>query len=191
MLDSWGAFDTTIKLSNQALTAVKTARFKKLSDQLDENFFKFDRDWRTYKADTILKTCKTEEAFNEQKEDEGTEVSAPAFHHNDSWADNQMTRYSDILDKLQEGLEALQVQPVEEKPAQANVDLLVMVVKSELATLEGDIKRLEGDIQLLDDYSILLFTKSMYDAQIQNFFSRLTVGLLEKSNDILATSDEK
>ena len=190
MLDSWGAFDTTIKLSNQALTAVKTARFKKLSDQLDENFFKFDRDWRTYKADTILKTCKTEEAFNEQKEDEGTEVSAPAFHHNDSWADNQMTRYSDILDKLQEGLEALQVQPVEEKPAQANVDLLVMVVKSELATLEGDIKRLEGDIQLLDDYSILLFTKSMYDAQIQNFFSRLTVGLLEKSNDILATSDE-
>ena len=190
MLDSWGSFDTAVKLGNQALSSAKTSRFKNLSQLVHENYFKFDRDWRTYKADTILKACKTEEAFNEQKEDEETELSVPVFQYNDSWADTQMTRYSDILDKLQEGLEAVQVQPVEEKPVQANVDLLVMVVKSELAALEGDIKRLEGDIQQLDDSSIPLFTKSMYDAQIQSFSSRLTEGLLEKSNDILAASDE-
>ena len=83
MLDSWGSFDTSVKLSNQALSSVKTSRFKNLSQLVHENYFKFDRDWRTYKAETILKVCKTEDAFNEQKEDEETELSVPVFQHND------------------------------------------------------------------------------------------------------------
>ena len=67
MMDSWGAFDTAIQLSNQALADGKAARFKNLSELVHETFFKFNRDWRNYKADTIKKTAKTEEAFNEER----------------------------------------------------------------------------------------------------------------------------
>ena len=64
MLDSWGAFDTAIKLSTLALIGKKTARYKNLSQLVHENFFKFDKDWRVFKADTIQKVTKTEEGFN-------------------------------------------------------------------------------------------------------------------------------
>ena len=189
MLDSWGAFETAIKLSTQALSGGKIARYKNLSQLVHENFFKFDKDWRNYKVDTIQKVCKTEEAFNEQKVDEESGNNVPEFYHNDSWARVQMSTYSDIMDQLQEGF-AAQQQESEEENSHANVDLLVMVVKSEFSALETDIKRLTGDIQQLVDCSILLFTKSIYDVQIHNFCSRLTEGLMEKANDILAASEE-
>lgn len=62
MIDSWGVFHTAIQLSNQALADGKVSRYKNLSEPVHENFFKFDRDWRNYKTDTIKKTAKTEEA---------------------------------------------------------------------------------------------------------------------------------
>ena len=179
MMDSWGAFDTAIRLSNQALTAGKTARYRNLSQLVHENFFKFDKDWRTYKTDIIQKTCKTEEAFNEQKVDEETGDNVSMVFHNDSWAEVQMTRYSDILDKLQEGLSVVE-QAAEDKSTLANVELLVVIVKAEFSALEIDIRRLSGDIQQLEDCSIPLFTKSIYDVQIQSYCSRLTEGLMEK-----------
>jgi hypothetical protein len=102
MLDSWGAFDTAVKLSEKALTEGKTSRFKNLRQLVHDNYFKFDKDWRNYKADTIQKTCETEVAFNEQKTDEDTGITVPVFYYNDSWADVQMTTYSDVIDKLEE-----------------------------------------------------------------------------------------
>ena len=189
MMDSWGAFDTAIRLSNQALTAGKTARYRNLSQLVHENFFKFDKDWRTFKADIIQKTCKTEEAFNEQKVDEESGDNVPVVFHNDSWAEVQMTRYSDILDKLQEGLSVVE-QAAEDKSTLANVELLVVIVKAEFSALEIDIRRLSGDIQQLEDCSIPLFTKSIYDVQIQSYCSRMTEGLMEKANDILTSKEE-
>ena len=67
------------------------------------------KEWRTYKADTILKVCKTEDAFREQKGDDEAGDLVPEYLYKDIWSDYQMSRYSDILDKLQEVLEAKQV----------------------------------------------------------------------------------
>ena len=84
MIDSWGVFDTAIQLSNQALADGKVSRYKNLSELVHENFFKFDRDWRNYKTDTIKKTAKTEEAFNEERLE--SEERVKEFPYNDSWS---------------------------------------------------------------------------------------------------------
>ena len=131
MLDSWGAFDTAIQLSTQALAGGKTSRYKSLSQLVHENFFKFNKDWRIYKADTIQKTCKTELAFNEEKEDEDSGETIQVYPYNDFWADCQMTKYSDTMDKLEEVVSDSLVQAVEVKSDHANVELLVMIVKAE------------------------------------------------------------
>ena len=55
-----------------------------LSELVHENFFKFDRDWRNYKTDTIKKTAKTEEAFNEERLE--SEERVKEFPYNDSWS---------------------------------------------------------------------------------------------------------
>ena len=101
MLDSWGVFDTAIQLSNQAIEEGKVSRFKNLSELVHENFFKFNKDWRNYKADTIKKTTKTEEAFNAESV-EGEE-RVKNFPYNDSWAKEQMRVYSDTMEKLETG----------------------------------------------------------------------------------------
>ena len=44
MLDSWGAFDTAIKLSNKAIEGGKVSRFKNLSELVNKNYFKFDKE---------------------------------------------------------------------------------------------------------------------------------------------------
>ena len=189
MLDSWGAFDTAIKLSTQALAGKKPARFKNLSQLVHENFFKFDKDWRSYKADTIQKVAKTEEAFNEEKEDETSGESVASFPHNDSWADLQMTRYSDILERLEEGLGAAQ-ESKEEKKVYGDVDILVVILKAEFAALERDIERLQTDVEQLEDCTIPVLTKSIYDVQIQNLTSRMNEGLMEKINDIVVCGED-
>ena len=58
MLDSWRSFDTAIKLSTQALAANKVKKYKNLSQLVHENFFKYDKDYWNYKADTIEKSAK-------------------------------------------------------------------------------------------------------------------------------------
>ena len=189
MLDSWGAFDTAIKLSTLALIGKKTARYKNLSQLVHENFFKFDKDWRVFKADTIQKVTKTEEGFNEVKVDIETGDSVPSFPQNDSWAEHQMTRYSDTLERLEEGLGAVQ-ESKEEKKVHGNVDLLVVIVKAEFTALEKDIERLRTDVEGLEDYTIPVLTKSIYDVQIQNLTSRMTEGLMEKINDIVVCGED-
>ena len=45
MVNSWGAFDTAVKLSEQALAANKIKKYANLKQLVHENFFKFDRDF--------------------------------------------------------------------------------------------------------------------------------------------------
>ena len=61
MLDSWKAFDTAIKLSEQALATNEFKKYSILSQLVHENFFKFDKDYRNYKAETIEESGKLEE----------------------------------------------------------------------------------------------------------------------------------
>ena len=99
MLDSWGAFNEAIQLSNDAIEDGKVTKFKNLSELVHENYFKFNKDWRNYKADTIKKTAKTEEAFNAESLEGGEMVKD--FPYNDSWAKEQRKVYSDTMEKLQ------------------------------------------------------------------------------------------
>ena len=82
-LDSWGAFDTSIQLSEQALAANKIKKYQNLKELIHENYFKFDRDYRNYKADTIEKTAKTEEVFNGTSvDDQSRETICNCKHDN-------------------------------------------------------------------------------------------------------------
>ena len=44
MMDSWGAFDTSVKLSENALAASKAKKYHSLTQLVHENYFKFDKD---------------------------------------------------------------------------------------------------------------------------------------------------
>ena len=63
MLDSWGAFDTAIKLSNKVIEEGKVNMFKYLSKLVTVNYFEFNKDWRNYKADIIKEIAKTEDRY--------------------------------------------------------------------------------------------------------------------------------
>ena len=106
MLDSWGAFDTAIKLSEQALAQNKVKKFSNLSQLVHENFFKYDKDYRNYKSDTIEKSAGSENMFNGTTVDDHTGENVPNFPYNDAWANNQMSRYSDTMEKLEDGIES-------------------------------------------------------------------------------------
>ena len=186
MMDSWGAFDTAIQLSNKALADGKAARFKNLSELVHETFFKFNRDWRNYKADTIKKTAKTEEAFYEERL-EGEE-KVKEFPYNDSWSKEQMKVYSDTMEKLENG--DIQEKAVEATSEKADIELLVMCSKSELQNLETEISAAEATILNLEDSSISIFSKTLYDAQITELSSRLHDGLVVKTNKVLVAPVE-
>ena len=64
MLYSWKAFDTAIKLPEEALYANEFKKYSNLSQLVHKLFFKFDKDWRNYRADTIEETSTSEEIFN-------------------------------------------------------------------------------------------------------------------------------
>ena len=59
MMDSWGAFDTSVKLSEKALASNKTKKYEGLKQLVHKNYFKFDKDFRNYKSDIIEHYRKT------------------------------------------------------------------------------------------------------------------------------------
>jgi hypothetical protein len=146
MMKSWKHFDTSVKLCKQAHTAGKIARFKNLLEVLQTNFYKFEEDFEFYKDDIIKKTCKTVEAFNGMVTEEG--IVKPSFTNNDAWSDEQMTRYVDTRDLLQDMLDDAVAGSVETKvTAKENVDLLVEDFKTECAIVESSIAKLKDEIE--------------------------------------------
>merc|ERR1712082_455112 len=188
MLDSWGAFDTSIQLSNQAIEEGKVNMFKYLSKLVTVNFFEFDKDWRNYKADTIKKTAKTKEAFNAESL-EGEE-RVKDFPYNDSWAKEQRKVYSDTMEKL----ETVDIQGPKGAGAavsdRLDEELLVMCFKLVVQNLETEIGAVETSIYNLEDSSISMFSKTLYDTQIAELSSRLQEGLVIKTNKVLVAPEE-
>ena len=147
-MDSWGAFDTSVKLSDNALAANKVKKYQNLTQLIHENFFKFDKDYRNYKTDIIEKNAKTEEIFNGTHTDEQSGEDVFNFQYNDSWASIQMTRYSDTMEKLEDGLEASQSQiNVGNKSiSKGSFDVLLTVANAEFVAIETKVKKLQTDI---------------------------------------------
>ena len=106
MQKSWKDFETSLKLCKQAHGAGKVARYRNLVDTLQSTFYKFDGDFWVYKEDTIKKTCRTEEAFNAVNLEDGEEVAA--FFYNDTWADQQLAKFVEARDVLEDALDSLQ-----------------------------------------------------------------------------------
>ena len=100
MMDIWGAFDTSVKLSEQALASNKTKKYKGLKQLVHENYFKFDKDFRNYKADIIEKQARTEANFNGSSIDEQTGESSVNYQHNDQWAAEQMVISRQPIDEI-------------------------------------------------------------------------------------------
>ena len=143
MLDSWGAFDTAIKLSEQALASNKFKKFSNLSQLVHENFFKYDKDYRNYKSDTIEKSANTEDMFNGTTFDENKGENVPNFCYNDAWADKQMSRYSDIMERLDDGIEANSSSQCSNQSRKfGNINLLISVAKADFASIENTVKKL-------------------------------------------------
>ena len=70
MLESWGAFDMAIKLSEQALSANKYEHFSNMSLLVHEKFFNFDKEYRNYKVNKKEKSAKSEETFSDEQREE-------------------------------------------------------------------------------------------------------------------------
>ena len=193
MIDSWGAFDTSVKLAETALSANKIKKYQNFTQLVHENYFKFDREYRTYKNDMIEKNAKTEDIFNGTSIDEQTGEEIVNYKYNDSWAALQMTRYSDTMEKLEDGLEASQSQiNVDNKSvSRGSVDLILAVADAEFTAIETKVKKLQNDISNFADGSLTLVSKSVYDAQIENMTHRLTVGLMEKVDAFMSSDTDE
>ena len=155
MMDSWGAFDTAVKLAENALASNKIKKFASLKQLVHENYFKFDKDFRNYKADVIEKQAKTEANFNGSSVEEQTGENIANYQYNDAWAVIQMGRYSDTTENLDDGLESTQSN-VLNKYGQSSTTLLITVANAEFASLENLIKKLKDNIEGLADLSIFV-----------------------------------
>ena len=65
MIDSWCAFDNSIKLSENALKGNKVENYSNLKKLVHQNFFNFDKDFRNYKAVTIENAANSERIFHD------------------------------------------------------------------------------------------------------------------------------
>ena len=185
MMDSWGAFDTSVKLAEQALALNKTKKYEGLKQLVHENYFKFDKDFRNYKSDIIEKQARTEANFNGSSVDEQTGESLVNYQHNDQWAIEQMGRYSDTMENLDDGIESVQINVAATKSSQSSINLLATVANAEFTSIENSVKKLQGNIQAISESSITMVSKSVFDAQIENLSYRLTLVLMEKVNAVL------
>ena len=79
---------------------------------------------------------------------------------------------------------------VESRSEKADIELLVMCFKSELQNLETEITTVENTILSLEDSSISIFSKSLYDNQIMELSTRLTDSLVVKTNKVLVAPEE-
>ena len=188
MMKSWKHFDTSVKLCKQAHTAGKIARFKNLLDTLQTTFYKFEEDYEFYKDDTIKKTCKTLEAFNETVLEEG--VEKPAFANNDAWSDEQMTRYVDTRDLLEDMLDDAAAGSVETKvTAKENVDLLVEDFKAECAVVESSIAKLKDEIEGHIDQRMAVNAVISYENIILKMKAKITDEIKGKVSTKLALTE--
>ena len=165
MQKSWRNFECSLKLCKQANDTGKVARFRNLLDTLQTTYYKFDEDFWLYKEDTIKRICKTEIAFNAMSQEEGEQV--PAFPYNDSWADQQMVRFVDVRDLLEDALDIVQANKQTgvsvPEPKVTNVNLLVGDLKAEFSKTEASIIKLKTEIEGHTDNEIPISTAMSYE----------------------------
>ena len=183
MLKSWGSFDTTVKLCLQAHSTKNINRFTKLLDTLENTYYKFDEDWRSYKEYVIKNTCETEEAFNKKSIVEGVET--PDFVKNDEWSDSQMQRYISTSDLLHEILDKQSAAP--SQGLIVDSDFAIKDVEAEIETLESCIGKLKLDIEQYNDHEMPNQVVLSYENLIGNYHKKIDNDIRQKA---LATESQ-
>ena len=163
MLKSWGSFDTTVKLCLQAHSTKNVNRFTKLLDTLENTYYKFDEDWRSYKEYVIKNTCQTEEAFNKKSIEEGVET--PDFVKNDEWSDSQMQRYISTSDLLHEMMDKLS----SAAPSQG----LKVDSDFNIKDVEACIGKLKLDIEQYNDHEMPNQVVLSYENLVGNYHKKI------------------
>ena len=191
MQKSWRNFECSLKLCKQANDTGKVARFRNLLDTLQTTYYKFDEDFWLYKEDTIKRICKTEIAFNAMSQEEGEQV--PAFPYNDSWADQQMVRFVDVRDLLEDALDMVQANKQTgvsvPEPKVTNVNLLVGDLKAEFSKTEASIIKLKTEIEGHTDNEIPISTAMSYEMIISKLQNKIDQELKEKVSCKVALSE--
>ena len=139
MLKHKVAFETHAKLAKSALKSDKSTAKKLLNMviEMKSAYFMLVESFHFYKADVIERECKTETEFN-GKEENGSD----SFPHNDTWSDEQMTRYIEITEALEEKIEELgkvEAIPAPENVVEEKFDYLSTEIESEKAYLKQSI----------------------------------------------------
>ena len=164
MLESWGSFDTTVKLLINAQKKNQTRRYKALIDSIDTAFFKFDKDFRVYKAEVIKKECKTLEAFNATITDEGATI--PAYPYNDEWMDNELTRYMDNKDLLQDELDLLDDNAeasAKKNSSTVDIEFAIEEIKVEFDSIKSAVTKLAEEISGFEESTMLPSVAQSYN----------------------------
>ena len=174
LIKSWGAFDTTYKLCKNAIEKNSSRRFSGLLETLEKTYYDFDADWRLYKEDTIKKTCKSEEAFNATEEIEG--VTVAAFKFNDSWSGEQLLRYADIRDTLEDSLDQVTAASgvdgssvPQAGSSSFDADFATDEIKSDMQSIKSSIVKLKTEIEGYEDETM----PSTINKGYENLLSKL------------------
>ena len=173
MLKSWKSFDTSVKLAKQAHNAGKTARFRGLLNTLETCYYKFEEDFEFYKQDAIEK-CGTVDAFNSTVEKDG--VNAPLYSKNDSWAEQEMVRYVEVRDLLEDILDQGTVNVSENAVSvKENVNLAVEMFKTECTAVRSSTEKLKAEIEAYEDKMMPQTIVASFESIIDKIKNKIAV----------------
>ena len=189
MAKSHRIFTSTVKLCKDAFTGKKVAKYKKMLNDLETTFFKFDEDFAMFKKHTIK--TQTEEAFNNITVED--DVSTPDFPNNDAWADEQFALYVMTRDMLEDVLEAspAEASNVDEKgdiASGVDVNMVVEDIKASFVIIKTNITNLQTEIDGLTDQELTSNVIGGYDILIQKLQKKIDNEVKEKVSLLLGLS---
>ena len=153
-----GAFETCMELIEHALTSprTKSKKLNELKGELKTFFYRYDESYRLYKADVIAKDSSTLAAFNGKDADDVTD----SYPFNDKWSKNQMRKFIELTESIEEKIEELEAGEVKAPEAkhveieQENPDHLATEIKSEEKSLKQSIESFTGEVNAEDVISM-------------------------------------
>ena len=150
MLESWRDLDTTFELCDRAITRKKISEVKRLISSLDTGWYKFNGNFKIYRADVIKKLAKSESEFNNTKLENGIEV--PEYEYNDSWRKKQFELFGEKRDALQDILDEINVDDQSKNDSViVDVHQASLEVKNEIDSIDVAINRIDTEINTVAD----------------------------------------
>ena len=133
-----------------------------------------------------MKTCKNETAFSAEIEEDGEQK--PAYPYNDAWCEDQMTRYVDVRDLLEDALDAAAKATEEPKATKDDVNLVVEEFKSECKRIVVSVMKLKDEIEGHDDEQMAVNVAVNYENIVNKLQTRIDQDIKDKLSRRLGLS---